>query len=438
MRYRADPIAEHISSNPEAQLRPLRVDGETIYQPPTAVRNVHPSPLRARTLCAARPSPWTPAALDSLWQLWAPATSRGRGRALIRKARSRPPVRLVAWYPANKVRCMLRPLDAVLRRCAGAGHSSVASYQPSDPLASPPVHQSPVRAMESRHGPVRRRGQQPANASASPRKRDRTLSRFRANRLDGRITSRKDGKSGSEDAQDTSIRDEQRHAPCVRRSLLRSSVNHVCVTVASRRRTRIVLGCGGLDDGSSVPSPCTLSTGSSERMREGCVRDLGAKHIVTDEAQGRRAATGSSATSMFIIRRRTGHPTCLNHGACRPTPSARRRRTPAAHRQRQPEPGAGIDDFPGKKVGVLGAKEQSRMRGEDVTLPLEVQPRWRSAKDNAPAASYSLDSLSRRDGACHPTLAARRRRSPVARRHLEPSPAPERRLVHTVRRQARG
>jgi hypothetical protein len=215
-------------------------------------------------------------------------------------------------------------------------------------------------------------------------------------------------------------------------------VNHVYVNVASRRRTRIVLGCGGLDDGSSVPSPCTLSTGSSERMREGCVRDLGAKHIVTDEAQGRRAATGSSATSMFIIRRRTGRPTCLNHGACRPMPSARRRRTPAAHRQRQPEPGAGIDDFPGKEVRVLGAKEQSRMRGEDVMLPLEVQPRWRSAKDNAPAASYSLDSLSRRDGACHPTLAARRRRSPVARRHLEPSPAPERRLVHAVRRQARG
>jgi hypothetical protein len=67
MRYRTDPIAEHISSL-EAQFRPLRADRETIYQPPATVWNVHPSLLRARTSCAARTSPWTPAALDSLWR----------------------------------------------------------------------------------------------------------------------------------------------------------------------------------------------------------------------------------------------------------------------------------------------------------------------------------------------------------------------------------
>jgi hypothetical protein len=273
---------------------------------------------------------------------------------------------------------MLRPLDAVLRRCAkGVAHSGVASTQPSDPLASPPEHQSPV-------GFAKVESWSPGTGRCNGEGNGRPILRPHFANEIGRCRSSESivstGVSRQERMGDLEVRTLRTPACATNNDTHHASgaacygrrVYHECVTVASRRCTRIILGYGGLDDGSSVPSLWTLSTGSTKRMWEGYVRDLGVKQIVTDGARGRRAATGGSATLMFNIRRRTGRPTCLNHGACRPTPSARRRRTLVAHRQRQPELGAGIDDSPGNEVRVLGAKEQSWMRGEDVTLPLEV------------------------------------------------------------------
>jgi hypothetical protein len=319
----ADPVGNTFPATSRHSFGPCARTVKGTLQLPTALWSVRPRPWRTRTLGAAGASPLDSGGIGSL-RLALDSGGVQKKRTCFDTEDSI----LAAWYLANKARCTPRTLDSVLRRCTeDAGRTGVVSIQPSDPLASPEVNQSPVGSAKAAPGVAARPATTPRAAAgrwfgltlqtrcSAAEVQSRSFRQAYvfhprvqepgSTPMEGRIMhmlhlgayvmSSKGGRSGGEDAQDTGMRNEQRHSPCVRRSLPHSPVYPVRVVVASRRSTRAMLGGGDLDNGPSVPShgAWTLSTDSSERMREGCVRVLGAKQTVTDRARGRRAATGS-------------------------------------------------------------------------------------------------------------------------------------------------